>query len=73
MTLVQERAVYGPPNRILAGRSEPGLGPVTWSGGAHRHVPVPQLTWGCVASILGIEVGEASRRCRNVAKEPAHL
>ena len=41
------------------------------AGGAHRHVPAPQLTWGCVASILGIEVGEASRRRRNVAKEPA--
>jgi hypothetical protein len=29
------------------------------------------LTWGCVASILRIEVGEASRRRRIVAKEPA--
>jgi hypothetical protein len=29
-----------------------------------------RLTRGCVASISGIEVGEASRRCRIVAKEP---
>ena len=29
------------------------------------------LTRGCVASISRIEVGEASRRRRNVAKEPA--
>jgi hypothetical protein len=31
------------------------------------------LTRGCVASILGIEVGEASRRPRNVEKEPGTL
>jgi len=31
------------------------------------------LTRGCVASILGIEVGEASRRPRNVVKEPGTL
>ena len=39
--------------------------------GAYRHVPVPQLTRGCVASISRIEVGEASRRRRIVVKEPA--
>jgi hypothetical protein len=31
------------------------------------------LTWGCVASISRIEVGEASRRPRNVVKEPGPL
>jgi hypothetical protein len=31
------------------------------------------LTRGCVASILGIEVGEASRRPRIVVKEPGTL
>jgi hypothetical protein len=39
------------------------------SADAHRWA----LTRGCVASILGIEVGEASRRPRNVVKEPGTL
>jgi hypothetical protein len=39
------------------------------SADAHRRA----LTRGCVASILRIEVGEASRRPRIVAKEPGTL
>jgi len=39
------------------------------SADAHRRA----LTRGCVASILGIEVGEASRRPRNVVKKPGTL
>ncbi len=36
------------------------------------HAPGATLTRGCVASISRIEAGEASRRRRIVAKEPAH-
>src|SRR5690242_1930249 len=57
--------------------SYPSEGPVDWTA---RPLEPPtrtrsgdRLTRGCVASISGIEVGEASRRRRIVAKEPAHL
>ena len=40
----------------------------------NRHVPGwRRLTWGCVASISRVEVGEASRRPRIVVKEPGPL
>ena len=43
------------------------------STGLPMHAPAREraLTWGCVASISRIEVGEASRRRRIVVKEPA--
>src|SRR3954447_544270 len=45
--------------------------PVAWRGCTNRHAPVRHLTWGCVASISTVEVGEASRRRRNVVKKSA--
>ena len=42
-----------------------------YTGPVGSHVRPGTLTWGCVASILWIEAGEASRRRRIVVKEPA--
>ena len=38
-----------------------------------KHSGEWRLTRGCLASILKVEVGEASRRLRNVVKEPEQL
>src|SRR3954452_19162770 len=79
--LPRRRAIRTPWVRILvteytgtgAGTTPTGrrVTPVDWSSRTTGHAPVRHLTWGCVASISTVEVGEASRRRRNVVKEPA--